>query len=118
MVIQKVNNTETVLASVTRFDGGFQMPLALVKNEWRFLPPGATQSISIPGQLERQWKAWGALQWAIKNYGTQFRLPSVEIFDGTAEEALQETIKVGGLGRGFGKLVFRRPWGSLNYVKC
>ena len=34
----------------------------------------------------------------------------MEVLNGSAEEALREIVKVGGEGRGFGKLVIRQPW--------
>jgi hypothetical protein len=49
------------------------------------------------------------LQWAVENYGSRFELPKVEVFQGTAEEALQEIVKIGGFGRGLGKLVVQQP---------
>ncbi|KAH3972295.1 hypothetical protein HBI62_021580 [Parastagonospora nodorum] len=109
MLARAVNSPGAILASVTKFHGGFQMPLATTKDEWRFLPPGAPEPISIPGNPERHWNAWTALEWAIKQYNTRFMLPSVEILDSTPEAALDEIIKVGNSGRGFGKLVVRQP---------
>ncbi|KAF1939302.1 NAD(P)-binding protein [Clathrospora elynae] len=110
MVAQSVKNSAAILASVVKFDEGFQMPLALIKDGFHVHPLGAPHPISIPAQPERHWRAWEGFQWAVKNYGTKFKLPSVEVFDGTAEDALQEIIKVGGEGRGFGKLVIRQPF--------
>lgn len=109
MLARAVNSPGAILASVTKFDGGFQMPLATTKDDWRFIPPGAPQPISIPGHPERHRNAWRALKWAIEHYNTRFLLPSVEVLEITAEEALHEIVKVGKSGRGFGKLVIRQP---------
>ncbi|KAH7080726.1 chaperonin 10-like protein [Paraphoma chrysanthemicola] len=98
-----------VLACVTRFDGGFQMPVATTREGWRIQPPGAPAPISLPALPERHKRAWAGLMWAVENYGGDFELPVVEELDVSAEEILPEVVKVGGQGRGFGKLIIRQP---------
>ncbi|KAI4944777.1 hypothetical protein J4E91_008464 [Alternaria rosae] len=109
LVVRSVNDPSAILASVTKFDGGFRMPVAYTKDAWRIQPPGVPHVIDTPARPEDHWHAWIALQWAVENYGSRFELPNVEVFQGTAEDALQEIIKVGGFGRGFGKLVIQQP---------
>lgn len=109
LVVQSLSNPKAVLASVTKFDGGFRMPMAYAKDRWRIQPPGAPEPIDLPARPEHHWHAWRALQWAVENYSSRFELPNVEVFEGTAEDALQEIIKASRLGRGFGKLVIRQP---------
>jgi NADPH:quinone reductase-like Zn-dependent oxidoreductase len=113
---QCVGNPSAVLACVTSFDGGFQMPVATTREGWRIQPPGAPAPISLPASPDRHQRAWEGLQWAVRNYGTNFELPVVEVLSGSAEEALREIVKVGGEGRGFGKLVIRQPWRSLRWA--
>lgn len=109
LVVQSVKNAEAILASVTKLDGGFRMPVAYTKDGWRIQPPGAPHAIDLPSRPENHWHAWKALEWAVENYGSRFKLPQVEVFRGTAEDAMREIIMVGGMGRGFGKLVIQQP---------
>ncbi|PVH97745.1 GroES-like protein [Periconia macrospinosa] len=109
LLAQSVSES-TVLSSVLlRPDRRFQMPVALTKDVWRIHPPGAPGPIVIPARPADHWKAWSALQWAIANYGTTFKLPSVSVLDVTAEEALAELTGVENGKRGFGKIVFQHP---------
>jgi len=109
LVVRSVNNPSATLVSVTKFDGGFRMPVAYTKDSWRIQPPGVPHIIETPARPEDHWHAWKAVQWAVENYGDRFELPNVEVFQGTAEDALQQIVKVGGFGRGFGKLVIQQP---------
>ncbi|KAH7115849.1 chaperonin 10-like protein [Dendryphion nanum] len=110
LVLQAVGSIEVNLASViVREDTRFQMPLGMKKDSWTIQPFGVPSPITIPARPEQHWNAWKALLWAVDNYGKEFRLPSVDVFEGKAEEALQELIKVGDGERGFGKLVIRQP---------
>jgi NADPH:quinone reductase-like Zn-dependent oxidoreductase len=109
LIVRSVKNPSAVLASVTKFDGGFRMPVAYAKDSWRIQPPGVPHEIVTPARPEDHWRAWEALQWAVESYGSHFELPNVEVFQGTTEDALREIVKVGGYGRGFGKLVIQQP---------
>jgi NADPH:quinone reductase-like Zn-dependent oxidoreductase len=109
MIVQSVKNPGAILASVTKFDSGFRMPVALSKDGWRIQPPGVPHPIDLPARPDAHWHAWEAFLWAVKDYGSRFKLPNVEVFQGTAEDALQEIIKVGRSERGFGKLVIQQP---------
>jgi NADPH:quinone reductase-like Zn-dependent oxidoreductase len=100
----------TVLSSVVhRRDSKFLFPVALTKDEVGFHPPGAPEPIIHPARPADHWNAWSALQWAIANYGTKFKLASVSVLDVTADEALRELISVASGKRGFGKVVFQHP---------
>jgi hypothetical protein len=109
LVVQSVKNLAAMLTSVTKFDGGFRMPVACTKDGWHIQPPGVPHVIDLPARPEDHWRGYKALQWVVENYGSRFELPKVEVFQGTAEEALQEIVKVGELGRGFGKFVVQQP---------
>ncbi|BCS25017.1 zinc-binding alcohol dehydrogenase family protein [Aspergillus puulaauensis] len=98
-----------LLSVVVRRDARFQMPIATPHQDFRIQPPGVPHVINIPGKPEARQKAWAALLWAIDNYGQSFRLPSVEIFRGSGEEALAELRKVASGNRGYGKLVIPQP---------
>lgn len=69
--------------------------------------PSRPRFTSAP-QPQMQANIWKALNWVIENYGTRFELPVVDIFEGRAEEALEQLRLVAGCGR-FGKLVFKHP---------
>ena len=110
MVAQCVTDPETVLSSVVlQQDPRFQMPVAMTKDDWEIHPPGAPGPVRIPARPQHHWHAWEALQWAAENYGKGFQLPSVEVFQGTGEEALQQVLQVSNGKRGFGKLVIEQP---------
>ncbi|KAL2105689.1 hypothetical protein VUR80DRAFT_7887 [Thermomyces stellatus] len=110
MVAQCVTDPTAVFSSVViQQDQRFRMPVAMTKDDWQIHPPGAPAPISIPARPASHWNAWEALLWAVENYGTLFKLPSVEVFQGTAEAALQEIGKVVRGERGFGKLVIAHP---------
>lgn len=105
----KAVEKSTICACVTRFDPPFRMPVAMTNMDFRIQPKGAQHPISIPARPEDHWRAWKALHWAIANYGSAFSLPNVEVFEVTAEEAIQTLQDVAESKRGFGKVVLRHP---------
>ncbi|RHZ64663.1 hypothetical protein CDV55_103385 [Aspergillus turcosus] len=98
-----------LLSVVIRPDKRFQMPNATPHRDFRIHPAGLPHAITIPGKPEARQKPWPALLWAIDRYGQSFRLPPVEIFRGSAEEALEELQKVANGRRGYGKLAIPQP---------
>ncbi|KAJ5564293.1 hypothetical protein N7513_000535 [Penicillium frequentans] len=98
-----------LLSVVIRPDKKFQMPTAIPHQDFRIHPAGLAHAITIPGKPEARQKAWDALLWAIDRYGRSFRLPPVEVFRGSAEEALKELKNVANESRGYGKLAISQP---------
>jgi hypothetical protein len=72
-----------LMSAVMRKETYFLMPFAMTKDEWHVHPPGAPKPDSFPARPEDHWQAWKAVQWAIENYSTKFKLPSVDIFEGS-----------------------------------
>ncbi|CEL03917.1 hypothetical protein ASPCAL05054 [Aspergillus calidoustus] len=100
------------LASVVvQRDSRFKMPLATTNSDVTIHVTGAPGPITIPARRDDYKRAWGAFEWAVANYGKHFELPVVEIFNGTAEEALQrlQALGGGGAGQGMGKLAIQHP---------
>lgn len=98
-----------LLSTVVRHDKRFQMPLATPHLDFRTRLPGTSDIINIPGEPEARQKTWDALQCAVDNYGKSFKLPPIDVFEGSGEEALTELHKVANGTRGYGKLAIRHP---------
>ncbi|KAI7758810.1 hypothetical protein LZL87_013187 [Fusarium oxysporum] len=109
LTAQSASESSVLSSVVLRRDSKFQMPTAMMKDVFRIHPPGAPEPIILPARPAGHWNAWSALQWAVANYGTKFKLPSVSVLDVTAEEALGELLSVESGKRGFGKIVFQHP---------
>ncbi|KAL3483134.1 chaperonin 10-like protein [Aspergillus germanicus] len=99
-----------LVSVVVQRDPRFKMPFATTNSDVTIHVTGMPQPITIPARPHDHERAWGALQWAVTNYGKHFELPVVEIFDGTAEEALERLHTLGsGAGQGMGKLAIQHP---------
>ncbi|KAF4332440.1 alcohol dehydrogenase [Fusarium beomiforme] len=109
MTAQCASESTELASVVLRRDKKFKFPVAMTKDVFRIHPPGAPGPIDIPPRPTDHWKAWSALQWAVANYDTKFKLPSVSVLDVTAEEALKELMNVANGKRGFGKIVLQHP---------
>ncbi|KAJ5769002.1 alcohol dehydrogenase [Penicillium odoratum] len=107
--VAKCASDETKLASVViQQDSRFKMPFATSNQEVILRVTGVPHPISIPARRSDYQHAWKAFQWAVQNYGALFKLPVVEVFKGSADDALKEVMSVGE-GRGFGKLAIQHP---------
>jgi hypothetical protein len=106
---QSVRESTVLCSVVIRSDSRFLFPEAIKKDVWRVHLPGAPEPVTMPARPADHWNAWSALQWAVANYGTKFRLPSVSVRDVTAKEALEELIGIEKGKQGFGKIVFQHP---------
>ncbi|KAG9250990.1 chaperonin 10-like protein, partial [Emericellopsis atlantica] len=71
------------------------------------LPNG--RKIDFPPDMEAADRMWKALRWVVDHYGKEFQETPIRIFEGTAEDALEEVAKVETTGT-FGKLVLAQPW--------
>lgn len=101
---------DAFLVSVTaQKDPRFSIPIAMPSENIRFIIPGLPHPIMIPARKEDHKRAWAAFQWAVNNYGSWFRLPSVDVFQGRAEDALEELKLLADGTRGFGKLALKHP---------
>jgi NADPH:quinone reductase-like Zn-dependent oxidoreductase len=109
-LMAKCTSESTVLCScIIRDDSRFLFPGAILKNPWTMRYAGSPETTIIPPRPADHWNAWAAPQWAIANYGTNFKLPSVRVLDVTAEEALKELFLSESGKHGYGKVVFRHP---------
>lgn len=103
-------SSDATLVSVTfQKDPRFLMPVAVANQDAKFMIPGLPHAIIIPTREEDHERAWAAFQWAVNNYGSRFRLASVDVFQGRAEDALEELKSLVDGGRGFGKLALKHP---------
>ncbi|CCF40188.1 hypothetical protein CH063_02296 [Colletotrichum higginsianum] len=102
-----VGDDAILLSVVKHQDTRYKMPLASANKDVtiRF---GNGPVFTIPARMEAWKKMETALAWAVRTYGTEFQLPSVEVFKGSAEDALEEVKKVADQGK-FGKLVLEQP---------
>ncbi len=87
----------------------FRLVYAMPKDEFVIHLTGMPHPMRIPARPADHQRSWEALQWAVKNYGSGFVLPVVDVVAGTAEQALVAIKQVGEMGRGFGKIVIQHP---------
>jgi NADPH:quinone reductase-like Zn-dependent oxidoreductase len=106
-VAECVSDEAHLVSVVIQKNPRFKMPFATSNQEAILRVAGVSHPICIPARRSDYQHAWKAFQWAVENYGSRFRLPSVEVFTGSAEDALKELMLVGGEGRGFGKLAIQ-----------
>jgi NADPH:quinone reductase-like Zn-dependent oxidoreductase len=109
-LLQCVDDSASLVSVLLRKNHRFQFPVAVTNTDFRIHPPGAPHPISIPARPDDHWRAWKAVKWAIANYGSGFRLPSVNVLDVTAEEAIDVLLNVENGKRGHGKVVFKHPF--------
>jgi NADPH:quinone reductase-like Zn-dependent oxidoreductase len=100
-----------LVSVVVQRDPRFKMPFATTNSDVTIHVTGMPRPITIPARPHDHERAWRAFQWAVANYGKHFELPVVEIFNGTAEEALErlQALGGGGAGQGMGKLAIQHP---------
>ncbi|KAJ2903497.1 hypothetical protein MKZ38_009719 [Zalerion maritima] len=108
MLLECAGEATNLASVIVRKDGRFQMPLATADAPATIQPKGVPAPITIPPRPECWENMHKALLWAIDEYSTEFCLPPVEVFAGTAEEALGQVIQVAAAGR-FGKLALKHP---------
>ncbi|KAH7222543.1 chaperonin 10-like protein [Fusarium redolens] len=108
-MLQAVSEDTMVVSTVIRESKRFAMPVAVSKVDFVIHPTEAPHPISIPARPADHDKAWKALNWAIENYGTRFRLPPVRVVEDTAEVALEEIKRFVKHGGGFSKISIKQP---------
>lgn len=109
LVASCASQDATLVSVVVQKDRRFLMPLAATNEDVTLRIPGVPHPITIPARKEDDQRALTALQWAIENYGSRFRLVSVNVFKGRAEDALEELKALADKGRRFGKLAIMHP---------
>jgi NADPH:quinone reductase-like Zn-dependent oxidoreductase len=109
MVASCASQDAKLVSVVVQKDPRFVMPLATTNEDATLRLPNILHPITIPARKDDHQRAWSALQWAVRNYGSRFQLVSVEVFQGRAEDALQQLKILADNGRGFGKLAFKHP---------
>ncbi|EOA88706.1 hypothetical protein ACJQWK_05845 [Exserohilum turcicum] len=110
LLIQCVSPSAMLVSVVLRQDKRFRLPMATSNTEFIIRPPGTPAPITIPARAAEHWNAWKALHWIVENYGKEFSLPSVNVLQVTAEEALEVLFAVVDGKRGFGKTVLQHPF--------
>lgn len=105
-----VSESAELVSVVVQNDPRFKMPFATPNQDVTIQVKGVPQPITIPARIADHERAWRAFQWAVTKYGECFQLPSVEIVQGTAEEALEQVIALANHGPGLGKLVLQHPF--------
>lgn len=109
MVASCASDNATLVSVVVQRNRRFLMPLADTDENVTLRIRGIPHPITIPARKEDHQRALSALQWAVDNYGSHFRLISVNVFKGPAEDALEELKILANKGRGFGKLAIMHP---------
>lgn len=100
---------DTHLASLSPWAGDrFEFVLGGRDYDVIFHPPGAPEPFVSLARPADAAKMWDSLMWVLQHYGKEFKLPVIEVFEGPAEEALEELEKVADQGK-FGKLVLKHP---------
>lgn len=102
-----VGESAMILSVIPHQDKGYKMPLASANAPVK-LQLGSGPVVTYPARPEDFGRMWKALMWAVDNYGTEFSLPVVDVFKGSAEQALEEMRRVADQGS-FGKLVLAQP---------
>ena len=90
-------------------DPCFQTPFPVCNAEATFKVQGLPGPIKVPARKADYENALKGLQWVVSNYGEEFELPQINVFTGSAEEALKELMVVAEHGRGLGKVVLQHP---------
>lgn len=103
------SNDTILISSVFQDDPRFKMPFAAPGQDVTIKLPGAPGTITIPARPKDNQRAREAFLWAVENYGVEFEMPVVKVFEGSAEGALKELKSLAGFGSGFGKVVLKHP---------
>ncbi|PYH72664.1 zinc-binding alcohol dehydrogenase family protein [Aspergillus vadensis CBS 113365] len=98
-----------LVSVVVQRDPRFRMPFATTNSDVTIRVTGTPGPITIPARRDDYKRAWGVFQWAVEHYGKHFELPEVDVFSGSAEEALERLQVLGGAGQGMGKLAIQHP---------
>ncbi|KZL80667.1 alcohol dehydrogenase [Colletotrichum incanum] len=102
-----VGDDALILSVVVHPGKRYKLPLASAVAPVKFqLRDGAI--LTFPARPEDWTRMWKALMWAVEKYGAEFELPVVDVFKGSAEEALEKIKNVAEQGK-FGKLVLEQP---------
>ncbi|KAI0176919.1 chaperonin 10-like protein [Pestalotiopsis sp. NC0098] len=107
-MVSAASSDKAKLASLRQQrDPRFKMPFSLKARDTDLEIAGIGR-ITLPAQPEQQAQLWRGLLWAVDNYGSGFSMPSVTVFEGTAEEALEKVKLMAEVGN-FGKIVLKHP---------
>ncbi|KAK2058668.1 GroES-like protein [Colletotrichum caudatum] len=96
-----------ILSVVSNENPRFRMAIGSAATPFHFrLPNGHV--IDFPARPKVWETMTKALRWAVDRYGTEFEMPEVDVFEGSAEESLAKVVEVADQGK-FGKLVLVQP---------
>lgn len=106
--VAEIASEQAILVSMRiQQDKRFKLPFGNKARDMTISSPSIGR-ITLPAQPQEQARMWKGLEWAVQNYGSGFSMPEVEIFEGSAEEALDK-VKVVLEGVNFGKLALKHP---------
>lgn len=89
-------------------DKRFDPALGNRQQKFVFDVPGLEKPIVFPARPAEAEVMRKALEWEVNHYGAEYKPQPVKIFEGAAEEAIQEVLKRGEMSE-FGKLVLKHP---------
>lgn len=85
------------------------MAVGIMNADIAMKPSHFLYAVTVPARVGDHARAWEVVKWVVENYGNKFRFVAVDVFEGRAEDVLDELKRLEGLGRGFGKLVLKHP---------
>ncbi|OJJ96269.1 hypothetical protein ASPACDRAFT_63725 [Aspergillus aculeatus ATCC 16872] len=98
-----------LVSLVVQDDPRFRMPLATPNRDVTIKVAAVPRPVTIPARPADFERAWRVLEWVMRGYRVRFRLPRVEVFGGSAQDALEVLTGLAEGGRMFGKVVLRHP---------
>lgn len=104
-----MNEKSEIVSVEFQKDPRFRMACGIMNADVTMKPVHLPHTVTAPARLGDHLRAWSVLEWAVANYGKGFKFEVVEVFEGSAENALEELKNLAGHGRGFGKLVLKHP---------
>jgi len=110
LLLDALGDTDDVrLASLSPWGGNRFKPVMGGRDyDVIFHLPGTPEPFIIPARPADAAKMWDSLMWVLEHYGKEFRLPVIEVFEGTGEDALGVLQKVADQAK-FGKIVLKHP---------
>ncbi|KAH7025586.1 alcohol dehydrogenase, partial [Macrophomina phaseolina] len=86
-----------------------KMPVATLDLPFTIQLPGTAKIITIPPLPEKAARVRKALDWVLKSYGDGFRIPNVEVVEGTIDGNLRYLEEHCAQGSSFRKVCFKHP---------
>ncbi|KAL1637761.1 putative secondary metabolism biosynthetic enzyme [Neofusicoccum ribis] len=87
-----------------------KMPVASLELPFTIQLPGMDKTVTIPARPEQAARVFKAINWAVRNYGAHFRIPTVEVFGGRIQECVAYLEAKAAQGSNFRKVCFQHPF--------